>query len=265
MALTPEVRTTEGNVLVATPAPISVEQRVTEANILTAINIPAVGERVTQANGIVVAVPSTTLRTTETNILVAVLRGAEERLIRAWTFTQDDHDFYVLLAASETYIYDKLTDQWCSPDASGYWRGIDGCDWNGVNVCIDPDSGKLYQIDPTGRLDYHTTPITSVVYGGLTERFRDIKSCFMAEVAISQAQPPLGIDGTTVNITLDSYDTITWTNHGSVSGVPIGSRMYPRYYGLGLISSPGRLFRITDTGYARRIDGLNLSVSGEPQ
>jgi hypothetical protein len=265
MALTPEVRTTEGDALVAytisTP-----DLRLTQASPLVAINFPTISQRSTQLGGLVGLKTDTVLRTTASFGLVAIIRNAQERVIRAWTFTQDDHDFYVLLASNETYVYDKLTDQWsqwASPDAT-FWRGVDGCDWEGINICIDPDSGKLFKIDPTNRLDYNTTPITSIVYGGMTERFRNMIPCYMAELAISQANPPAGILGTTLGIKLETTDTVDSINHGTVQGSLAGSRMTARWYGLGLIGSPGILFKITDTGYARRIDGLNIEVAGTP-
>jgi hypothetical protein len=40
--------------------------------------------------------------------------------------------------------------------------------------------------------------------------------------------------------------------------------LYARFYGLGLLKSPGALFEITDYGYARRIDGLNVEMGGTP-
>jgi hypothetical protein len=264
MTATPEVRTTEGGTLIALRAATELG-RITQGLALTAINFPTVGEYMTALQGQVIATPVTPIRVTGSTVLVAILVGAEERILRAWTFTQDDHDFYVLQAGAETYVYDKLSEQWAqwsSPDADNYWRGVDGCDWNGINVCIDPDSGKLYEIDAVGRLDYETTPITSYVYGGVTERFRNVKPVYMAEVAISQTQPPLGIDATTLGITLETSDTIDWVNHGTVQASPRGSQTYARYYGLGIVKSPGLLFKITDTGYARRIDGLNVEIGG---
>jgi hypothetical protein len=240
--------------------------RTTEAFILTAINYPTASERVTKLNGLVSVQSNLTLRTTQSEALVAVLYGAEERMLRAWTFTQDGHDFYVVITGGETYVYDKETEQWAqwaSPDAA-FWRGVDGVEWQGINVCIDPDTGKLFQIDPQGRLDYKTTPITSIVYGGLTERFRNMPSIFMAEVAVSQNSPPHNVDPTTLSITLETTDTITSYNHGTVNGATTGNHTFARFYGLGLMRSPGMLFKITDTGFARRIDGLNIEMSGTP-
>jgi hypothetical protein len=258
-------RTTEADALVAAVG-LTLSERTTGALALTAINYPTASARTSRADGLVSVKSNVGLRTTQSEALVAVLYGAEERMLRAWTFTQDGHDFYVVLCAGETYIYDKESEEWCqwaSPDAA-FWRGVDGVDWEGMNVCIDSSSGKLFQIDPQGRLDYRTTPITSYIYGGLTERFRTIPSIFMAEVAVSQNSPPHNVDPTTLSITLETTDTITTYNHGTVYGAATGNHTYPRFYGLGLLRSPGILFKITDTGFARRIDGLNIEISGTP-
>lgn len=262
---TAQLKTTQSDTLVALTIPAT-DTRNTEALTLTAINFPSVAERTTTVDTLIAGSPQGTLRTTEADVLVAILFGAEERMLRAWTFTQDGHDFYVLLAGGETYVYDKETETWCqwvSPDAS-FWRGVDGVDWEGLNVCIDPDSGKVFNIDPQGRLDYRTTPITSIVYGGMTERFREMPSCYFAEIAISQNSPPHNVDPTTLSITLETTDTLNSWNHGTVYGAPTGNMTVPRFYGLGLLHSPGVLFKITDTGFARRLDGLTVEISGTP-
>lgn len=201
----------------------------------------------------------------------ALVKGlVDRRDLRAWTFTQDDHDFYVLQLGDEsTLVYDKYTQQWAkwvSPDFV-YWRGQDGCDWEGYNVCCDTESGIIWQIDPEGRLDYETDPIRSQVTGQLTERFRKHVNCYMAELAISEAQPPASIDASTIGITLRTFDSngLNSVTHGEVVGEDIGEDITVRWYGLGLMQAPGRVFEITDTGYARRVDGLNLEVGGGSQ
>jgi hypothetical protein len=193
----------------------------------------------------------------------ALVKGLPRRTLRAWTFTQDDHDFYVLnLGDDLTLVYDKLTGQWCqwrSPTYN-YWRGADGCFWEGYNLCCDPLTGKIWKIDPDGRLDYTTTPITSQVTGMLTERFRTHVPCYMAELALSEGQPPSGVDAGEVTIQLRTNDGLTWTDHGTVASTSIGEDITVRWYGLGLMKSPEHVFEITDTGYARRIDGFNIKV-----
>ena len=198
----------------------------------------------------------------------ALVKGlVDRRDLRAWTFTQDDHDFYVLQLGDEsTLIFDKRTGQWASwvsPDFV-YWRGQDGCDWEGYNLCCDTESGVIWEIDPTSRLDYTTTPITSKVSGQITERFRKFVNCYMAELAVSEAEPPTGVDASTVGITLRTFDSngLNSVTHGEVTGEAIGDNITVRWYGLGLMQAPGRVFEITDTGYARRIDGLNLEIGG---
>lgn len=194
-----------------------------------------------------------------------VLGIPARRDLRAWTFTQDDHDFYVLqLGDTGTLVFDKLSrqwSQWASPDYP-YWRANDGCGWEGYNLACDPRSGVIWKIDPEGRLDYGTTPIRSVVTGQMTGRFRNYVNCFMAELAVSETLPPTGIAANTTSISLRTYDSngLNSVSHGSIAGEDIGNDITVRWYGLGLMQAPGRIFEIIDTGYARRIDGLNLEV-----
>lgn len=196
----------------------------------------------------------------------ALCRGLPRRSLRAYTFTQDDHDFYGLNLGNDdlTLIYDKLSQQWSQWRSPGYnnWRVADAVAWEGYNLGADPLSGKIWQIDPTGRLDYETTPITSQVVGGLTERFRTMVPCFMAELALSEGQPPAGVDAGEVTIQLRTSDGLEWVDHGTVLSQGIGDEITVRWYGLGLMKAPGQLFELTDTGYARRIDGLNIEVGG---
>lgn len=197
----------------------------------------------------------------------ALVKGfGDKRKLRAWTFTQDDHDFYVLQLNDNTLVFDKLTKQWVrwqSPNYS-YWRGDDGCGWEGFNVACDPRSGKVWKIDPTGRLDRddaNITPITSKVVGIVTERFRSYVPCYMAELAVSEGKPPASVDPTTVGIQLQSSDdNMNFYDHGTIPGTAVGENITVRWYGLGLMQPTGRIFEITDTGYARRIDGFNIEV-----
>lgn len=197
-------------------------------------------------------------------------RGNKRRRMRAWTFTQDDHDFYGLnLGEVETLVFDKTTKQWCqwkSPSYN-YMRIADAVAWEGYNVACDPLSGKIWKIDPEGRLDEGTTPITSIVTGGLTERFRTMVPCFMAELAVSEGAPPSGVGAGEATFQLRTYDGIDWINHGTVDSTAVGDGITVRWYGLGLMGPPFKLFEITDTGYARRIDGFNIEVGeyGNPQ
>lgn len=294
MALTPETRATKGAVLAAATSGATPNERVSKASLLAAINFPSIGVRATRAAGLVAATglsgearasraaglvaafSSAPSRVTRAAVLVAAKDGLDERGLRAWTFTQDNHDFYVLLLGGKyTYVFDKTTgqwSQWSGPDFS-FFRGLDGCDWNGFNVCCDPIDGTIWKLDPVGRLDYGTTPITSQVFAVISARFRKMVPVFMAELAVSEGAPPSGFPAgsfpassvgvklrtsDTVNLSPQSASPLGWTDHGSLAGQPIGSMTYFRWYGLGLAQSPGILFELTDTGYARRIDGFTV-------
>lgn len=191
--------------------------------------------------------------------------NGDRRELRAWTFKQDDHEFYgVNLGTELTLVFDKLTgtwSQWRSPGET-HWRVEDVVAWEGINLGCDTSTGILWEIDPEGRLDEDTTPITSVIYGGFTKRFRVNDPCYMAELAISEGQPPSGIDATTVGITLRTSDDAgqSFYDHGTIDGEALGDEITVRWYGLGLMDKPGRVFEITDTGYARRIDALDIEV-----
>lgn len=198
-------------------------------------------------------------------IYVLCRPNADRRELRAWTFKQDDHEFYgIQLGVEGTLVWDKLTGQWAQWQSPGYaiWRAEDVVDWEGYNLACDTESGKIWEIDPTGRLDEGTTPIESKVVGYLTHRMRNNVSCFMAELAVSEGQPPTGIAEGAVTITLrtSTDDGENFTNHGTVTGEGVNEDITVRWYGLGVMEEPGMLFELTDTGYARRIDGLNIEV-----
>lgn len=199
-------------------------------------------------------------------IYVLALPHGDRRELRAWTFKQDDHEFYgINLGTESTVVWDKLTMQWCQWRSPGYlyWRVVDVVDWEGYNLGGDTESGILWNIDPTGRLDDGTTPIESKITGYLTHRMRAEVPCFMAELALSEGQPPTGFDDGSVGITLrtSTDDGQNFIDHGTVTGEGIGEDITVRWYSLGLMEEPGMIFEITDTGYARRIDGLNIEVN----
>ena len=243
------------------------DPRVTQAVVYAVAGNSAEEARVSQAVPLVTGAAETSNGTYDVYVKQAVayalVRGLPRRTMRAWTFTQDDHDFYgINLGEAETIVFDKLTAQWCqwkSPSYA-YWRVADCVAWEGYNLGCDPLSGKIWKIDPTGRLDYGTTPIESQVSGMLTERFRKHVPIYMAEVALSEGEPPTGVDAGDVGIQLRTWDGFSWTDHGTVPSTDLGDDITVRFYGLGLMKSPGTVFEITDTGYSRRIDGLNIET-----
>lgn len=242
--------------------------RLSQARTRTLIQFPAEEAQLTQARSRFLwgGPGGFQLRFTQGLVRTLIKFGLDSRKLRAWTFTQDDHDFYVLqLGGDITLIYDKLTGMWAQWRSPGYtyWRGSDGVQWEGWNLTCDTESGILWEIDAEGRLDDGVTPIVSVMYGGFTKRFRVEDLCFMAELALSEGQPPSGIEEGSTGITLRTSDDggLTWVSHGEIPGEAASEDITVRWYGLGRMNHPNKLFEITDTGYARRVDGLDVEVS----
>jgi len=199
-------------------------------------------------------------------VVYALVKGKVDRVdLRAWTFLQDDHLFYGLqLGNLGTIVHDVSTQQWCQWYSPGfnYWRAEDVTDWEGYNLACDTENGTIWKIDPTGRLDDGDTVITSTVTGQATVRGRRVIPCYMAEIACSQASP--AGSGTSIRLRTSDDGGDNWVDHGTLSGAALGTATLFRYNGLGVMQAPGRIFEITNVGYARRIDGLDLELGARP-
>jgi hypothetical protein len=264
-----DARTSGGRVRAVFGEPIG-DARVGYASVRTVFNYPADQGQASSIRARALWGGSGGVDAQASQIAARILykTGGDRRELRAWTFKQDDHEFYgVQLGNTMTLVYDKSTDSWCqwrSPELD-IWRAVDVTDWEGINLACDPFTGKLWHIDPDDRLDYGDTPIVSTITGGISSRMRKNIANYMAELSLSEGRPPEGFDDGSVGLTLRTSDDggQTYTDHGEITGEGIGEDMTVRWYGLGLIPAPGRIFEITDTGYARRIDGLNAEVEDD--
>jgi hypothetical protein len=147
--------------MVATP-----ETRVTAADVLVSLTASAAAARVTMADVLVtLRASSGETRVTEGVVLTAG-RTANPKL-RAWTFSLDGHDYYVLrLGDSLTLVYDVYSEQWMDWDAFGeiFWPVNIGFNWVGgqgvtdaagdtfgSNVLVGDDTYPLalWFLDPT--------------------------------------------------------------------------------------------------------------------
>jgi hypothetical protein len=240
--------------------------RISQAVVYGLVSQPAAQLRASQVPVLAVSAAQTSSGNykmkTHQVVAYALVKGKVDVVnLRAWTFLQDDHLFYGLqLGNTGTIVYDTTTQQWAQWYSPGfnYWRAEDVVDWQGFNLACDTENGTIWKIDPTGRLDAGTTAITSQVTGQATIRGRRTVPCFMAELACSQANP--AASGTSVQLRTSDDATATWTDHGTISGNALGTATLFRWFGLGLMNAPGRVFELTNNGYARRIDGMDLEV-----
>lgn len=245
--------------------------RLSQAPLYAWGTYPAQEVRVSQANVLAYGAAQTSDNTLEVNVHQAALYAwarpnADRKDLRVWHFIQDDHSFHgVNLGVTGSVVWDKLTDQWAkwrSPD-SPIMRIEDCVAWESLNVAADTQSGKLWKIDPTGRLDYGTTPIEGTITGKLPERLRGRRDCFMAELTFSDGDPAMADSSLGFTLATSDDQGRTFLSHGLIEGANLGGSTVAQWYGLGQMEADGRIFRITDSGYARRIDGLSLDTGGE--
>lgn len=203
--------------------------------------------------------------------------------VRAWAYSQDGHDFYVLhLGAQGTIIYDTTTGSWSTWDSlnngsSLTWRAGYGLDWIGMSaanyfngaatqiVAGDEQKGVLWTLDPTKGVDDDPveegviSAFIRTVRGGYPITERNNLRVGGLWLRISTGAP---IDGVDTQITLRSSDDqgATWTDHGSVT-VDTGAYGQTIFWrSLGLIRPPIRIFEFTDFGAAVRIDGADIEA-----
>ena len=207
--------------------------------------------------------------------IVVVYRGrADDPAIRAWTFTLDGHDYYVLrLGNQETLVYDTHTGEWYSwADADAeLWRAFDGTNWlgsgalqaYGSNIVVGGDgNGSLYFLDPDGDLDDHPIaggapgPFRREITGQVVMRGYAATPCYGVELLGSIGQAGAGLTAVTLFVSDDrgaSYDDC-----GTVDVTPGETDTRVNWLSLGSMNAPGRLFRIVDEGALKRIDSLEL-------
>lgn len=273
------VNATEGGVLVAASV-VAGTMRSTQAYTLTAINFPTPFDKVTQAFIHGTVKNAVNLRTTQALVL-AVVRGrvANSRL-RAWTYTLDGHDFYVLrLGDSETLVYDMTTEQWVNWDSLGipFWTPNTGFSWvgghalayqYGSSILAGDDSwGALYFLDPKQPYDDHPDYLNPsqeieferVVTGQVVERGRGVTPCYV--IFLAGDNSGISVNDFTPSVTLEYSDDAgkTYESAGTITVTTDTVDQEYSWYSLGQIDNPGRLFRITDNGVFARIDDMQMN------
>jgi hypothetical protein len=279
MAVTPTIRVTQAGTLAASSGP-STATRLTQGMALSAINFPTPFIRTTQATVRTVAKPTPPLRLSQAVVLVAVRGRVANPRVRAWTYTLDGHDFYVLrLGDTETLIYDMTTEQWVNWDSFGdsVWRANTGISWlgghalaqqYGSNILIGDDTfGLLWFLDPERPYDDHPDylnpaqqiPFDRVVMGQVAARGRGSQPCYA--IFLTGDNYGLSVNDFTPAVTLEYSDDAgkTYESAGTITVTPDSVEPPYSWYSLGQIGDPGRLFKITDNGVFTRIDDMQMN------
>jgi hypothetical protein len=228
-------------------------------------------------------------RATDLEVKTAVVRVVflgrfDDITVRAWTFTLDGHDFYVLrLNETETLIYDTSTEQWVNWDSHGLpvWRVRCGINWidgqslgdtYGSNIVAgDDQKGILWVLDPEQSYDdavLEDAPVQEVTFprivmGQIPSNSRNALPCYVVSLIGDNYGPMTA--AFTPQITLEFSDDAgkTYYDAGTISVTPLTVDQRYEWYSLGQIVAPGRLFRLRDTGVFTRIDSLTMNDAGD--
>lgn len=212
--------------------------------------------------------------------VMAVVKGRiDDWELRAWTFSLDGHNFYVLkIGMSGTLVYDTETKQWSDWRTFGlqWWRLFTGMNWLGMSrttfgsadystniVAGDDATGRLYILDPTR--GYDESPLAHrddvlmqrVVTGIIPMRGREVSECYGVYVTGSLAEP--AVSGAQMLLRTSDDDGETWAEHGYLTVDPTNFEQEFSWRSLGRICAPGRLFEVSDDGAMQRIDGADMS------
>jgi hypothetical protein len=257
------------------------DAQLSQAFTMLLINYPAVDINISQAFINVLRESESPLEVSQLWANVVVRGRVAQPQVRAWTFTLDGHDFYVLrLGDSATLIYDVYSKQWTKWYSAnqGRWRFNNGTNWSGSgsyaggfgsNVVTGDDTlGVLWVLDPEQAWDEDPTlgdqlklSFIRKATGQVTSNMRNAIPCY--EVYLT-ADVGYTI-GTSLDVSLSTSDDNgnTFNNHGAITLTPEDYNQEFAWRSLGQVRAPGRLFVLQDEGALQRINSLDMSVGPE--
>lgn len=219
----------------------------------------------------------TTVQVPQAYVLAAVKGRVGNPNARAWTFSLDGHDFYVLhLGDTETLVYDTYSKEWSvwGNDQAIRWKAAFGINWVGAGpfaggfgsnvITIDDTNGAVYFLSPNYPYDddYDVGEDSRVAFqriaqGQIIIRGRTPTPCY--GVSLTGSFGDVFVDTLTA-VTLEVSDDAgrTYSDCGTVTVTATDYAARVEWLSLGLMTAPGRMFRITDSGSLDRIDGLEL-------
>lgn len=274
MALTPSIRSTGAR----TRAVVSGggDIRVGGAVFRSMITFPTIEIRGMAATVRSVVEARVDIRVTQSVVRTIVRGRVDSPKIRVWTFTLDNHDYYVvrLGGLNITLVYDTFSKQWYvwGSGSDAMWRAYTGCNWQGGRRLHADQSDVVVGDDGIGTL-YFLSPNDDVDDDALTgaETPRPFTRKVMGQVVVAagySVQPCFGVqlygsigDGDsdlTVQLEYSDDRGYTYVDAGSLTLPADAYSARVHWQSLGSMSVPGRLFRITDEGALRRVDRLEM-------
>lgn len=253
------------------------DAKVSQFDALTVYNIPSESADVSQLGVNIVAESAPDAWVSQFDVIVVMSGRTANPNVIAWTYSMDDHDYYILkLGETETLVYDFYSEQWSvwGSDDANLWAVSTGKNWlggrrwaetYGSNVLVgDYDTGALYFLDPYGStdddpVDGETTPhlFTREITGQVATRSIGVVPCHGVQLmgAIGET-----LESSLASVTLSTSDDQghTYDDHGTLT-VDVGDyNARVEWRSLGSFVAPGRLFKVRDYGALHRIDYLEM-------
>lgn len=273
MALTPEVRSTQGKVLISYEGSLAI--RADQAKVLVLFNLPAAQLRATQSSNKVVYSGDLNVKATQARVYVLYSGRSDSPKIKTWGFNLDAHTYYFIRLGSsrKTLVYDKYTNTWSwwcrdglnSLDVhTGFnWRSAGALSINyGSNVLAgDSNNGQLYIMDPMQGVDdnsFMSYPFERIATGQMVATDRNSIPIYDVDLRCSLGEPALVANTVTLEYSDDQgHSYVVADQSRTIVEGDYGQELSWR--SLGQVRSPGRLFRITDNGSFARIDNLSVN------
>lgn len=275
MALTPEVRASQASVT-ALATSLTPEVRASQAGVMALANFPTEEIRASQAGVMALTSASGDVRVSQAAVMVLARGRVQDPKIRAWTFTLDGHDFYVIrLGRDKTLIYDRLSEQWYNwgSGTDDTWRAFNGQNWEGAmgslariygsNVLVGDDgNGALYFLNPDQYLDDDALEGSDVprtflrrITGQVPTRSVDFIDDFGVQLTGSIGKmDQASLTAVTLYTSDDQGETYDDQGTITIANGAVDERV--EWRSLGSYNAPGRLYRVEDVGALQRIDYL---------
>jgi hypothetical protein len=278
MAVTPTIFSSQGVVLGF--ADLATDAQVSQAFVLALVNRPT--DFIEASQSLVLAHVDRVgpVRVSQAHVFAYVLGRPTFRRARAWAFTMDNHDFYVLrIGEVETLIFDLTTGQWAiwKTENRTTWRAHLGTNWLGLSrfnyfggaetqvVAGDDTYGVLWTLAPNIGVD--DPPLSTqepqeferVVTAGIPMFMRNSPRQNTLFLTVQTGDPlPAGAD---ITLFLSDDQGNTFYDAGTVTLEAGNFGQEVMWRSLGLIRQPGRIMEFRDKGAATAYYALNTRVS----
>lgn len=185
--------------------------------------------------------------------------GIEERIrkagfgdLRAWSYAQDGHTFYVVSVGSQgTFVYDAATGIWSEFSSLNRdtWRAHLGVQGDGVEVYAgDDENGSIWRLDLTSSHDNSAAIQRIFTAGVLAEGEKFSNRTF--GVTVATGTTPLATTATLEMRFSDDFGQTwgSWLSNSLRNTGEYGQEVV--WYRLGQIRRPGRIFQVRTTNSA---------------